>query len=159
MMIDVFVVLVPLAVLPIVLLFGFVGCSVPDFWIGSIALQWGAGFNGDIKSLEVTFQYLPNNGESSSSYIVSATLTDMELTSFFGGQSIDKTGVLHLSSVPNGTLTCNCVITQTVTAQTTAVNDSQPMEPNTWTPAFILSRNGTGFETTNFLLTIAPEPN
>jgi hypothetical protein len=66
-MIDVFVLLVPLAVLPIVLIFVFVGCSLDSAGIpGAPRLSLPAGLNLTVASMEVTVKVTGEDGESQS---------------------------------------------------------------------------------------------
>jgi hypothetical protein len=146
-MIDWFIVLVPLAALPVVMLFVFIGCALNSEGIAwpMVALFIGKGFDTDIQSIEVTFQYNLAGGESPSNLRVSVTLQPPSLTA---GTFINKTSELNLLDEPAGSLNCTCVITKKQTLEQFTVSGDQiyggdPEESDL--VAFGLFRDGDSF--------------
>ena len=66
MMIDWFVLLVPLAVVPVVLVFGFVGCTLDSSGVPRAQLSYPAGLKQVLLEMEVTVEVTGANGESQS---------------------------------------------------------------------------------------------
>ena len=65
-MIDWFVLLIPLAVVPIVLVFGFVGCTLDSSGVPRAQLSYPAGLKQLLVEMEVTVEVTGANGESQS---------------------------------------------------------------------------------------------
>ena len=146
-MMDWFVLLVPLAALPIALLFVFVGCALDTSGVPlpTVALLIEAGFETDIDTVKVTFQYSLSSGESPSNLTAIQTLSGPNLVE---GTFIDKSSDLNLAGQPEGELSCTCLITRKTLEQAT-VSGSQSYsgdpESRDLTP-FDLAREGAGFK-------------
>jgi hypothetical protein len=116
MTIDWVLVLAPLAVLPVVLLLVFVGCSLDPYGdVASlpIALLFldPADFI-DMVSLKVHLQYTLETGQSPPNLRGSTNLTGVGLGAFvISGGFIDLSGVVNLLGQPDGMLDCICTVT------------------------------------------------
>ena len=108
---DGFIVLAPLVALPIVLLFGFVGCHVADIPGENtpfIELVWAPDLDfSDVKSISVTFSYSFDTGEAPSNLMATVPL-DQALLKVL--TSVDVTAHLDLTDLPDGHLHCDCRI-------------------------------------------------
>jgi hypothetical protein len=146
-MMDWIVLLVPLAALPIALLFVFVGCALDTSGtpLPTVALLIGAGFETDIDTVKVTFQYSLSSGESPSNLTAIQTLSGSDLDE---GTLIDKSSDLNLVDQPEGKLSCTCLITRKTLEQVTissAQSYSGDPESRDLTP-FELFREGANFK-------------
>lgn len=109
---DWLVYLSPLALLPIVLLFGFVGCrlNTKGTPLPLVALVIGKGMESGIASVLVEFQFRLHSGEAASNRYISFTIASADLVE---GAVFDKTDELDLMGGPNGILECTCSVTET----------------------------------------------
>jgi hypothetical protein len=116
MMIDWVLLLAPLAALPVVLLLGFVGCTLPrtgDLPVAPIGLYLPVADVFEFESLEVNLQYTLDTGQSPPNLVASTKLTGPELGVFAAnlGGLVPLTGILDLSGQPDGMLRCWCTVT------------------------------------------------
>jgi hypothetical protein len=148
-MVDWFVLLVPLAALPIVLLFVFIGCSLDRSGIPLpvVGIVMGAGLSTGVDNVKVEFQYSLLSKESPSDLNLKLTLQGAQLAE---DTFIDRSSELNLTSEPEGHLECKCVITKqsleqvTVSAQQFYSGDPELQE----LVAFLLFQKGESFELT-----------
>jgi len=147
-MLDWFVLLVPLAVLPIILLFAFVGCPLDRSGLAtSLPFSWGPGLgDGDVTSIVVTFTASVAEGEGGGSVFEgpkSVTLSGAQLVTG------DSVGIVFLTLPEYGPVTCNCTVTGTTPAAPGSppalVKEKLEDEP---APPFHLSRDQAGFHLT-----------
>lgn len=118
-MTDWLVYLSPLLLLPIVMLFGFVGCTLNTKGspAATVALVIGKGMDTGVESVLVEFQYrLKPSNEAASNMFLTFTLTSSDLTE---GSVFDKTDELQLWDAPFGHLECTCEVTETATSKKT----------------------------------------
>ncbi len=114
MTIDWVLVLAPLAALPVVLLFAFVGCSLPDVTFGLPSFIPIGLYLPDlatvfeITSLEVIVQYTPAN--LSGSFTVQGLPTSplLVLSAINSGGLLDVGSALGLPAIAPGELHCTC---------------------------------------------------
>jgi hypothetical protein len=113
-MIDWFVLLTPLAVLPIVLLFAFVGCAFKTSPIETddpstapikprVWLHYGPGFEKGIDSLEVRFEYQPLD-DPDTHVLSQETLQEFDPS----GGDVDRTNWANLEQFIPCLLYCYC---------------------------------------------------
>ena len=118
-MIDWLLYLSPLLLFPIVMLFGFVGCTLnmKGSPAATAALVIGKGMDTGVESVLVEFQYrlYPSDEESNN---LTFTLTSSDLVE---GKVFDKTDDLALWNLPKGILDCTCEITEAGTSNKTAL--------------------------------------
>src|ERR1700737_3366246 len=103
MTIDGLIGLAPFVVLPVVLLLGFVGCSVPDVQFReSVILQWDTHFNTtNVDDIDVRFTYEPLIGEAPSNLVAQGTFAASDFVNLV---YIDLSSQLNLNDQPDGTL-------------------------------------------------------
>ena len=147
--------LAPLVAVPVVLLFAFAGCSVPNLYLLPNVL-WAGGLQTGIQSIEIAFRLDPNSGESPSNLHPPAKLlTGAELDDFFVN-GLNMSDVAPWAEGSPGILTCSCAITHdtaTVPVHLLAVVSFDISgDVNAF---FQLSRTGTGFSQSDFSLTSA----
>jgi hypothetical protein len=114
-MIDWFVVLAPLAALPIVMLLVFVGCVPDATFVDPVPIGLYLPLSDVFKfdSLDVNLQYTLDTGQSPPNLVASTKLTGPELGVFAAnlGGLVPLTGILDLSGQPDGMLRCWCTVT------------------------------------------------
>jgi hypothetical protein len=111
-MIDGFVLLAPLILLPIILLFVFIGCTLDTTGAQvAVRLVYGPGFETDIESIEVKFEFNPV--EPLSHLVAIETLTHDEILP--EGNSVVKETLVSLGD--EGEIECTCVITKMQTPE------------------------------------------
>jgi hypothetical protein len=118
-MIDWIVLLTPLAVLPIVVLFAFIGCTnnYDQFrehhdngqskvnGVPLVRLRYGPGFEHGVESLDVRFLYEPDH-KPEVEVAPHEPLTQFDST----GGVVDRTGEANLGQAANGWLSCHCAV-------------------------------------------------
>ena len=143
-MLDWFVLLVPLAVLPIILLFAFVGCPLDrSGQATSLPFSWGPGLgNGDVTSIVVTFTASVAEGEGGGSVFKGPTTVTLSGAQLVTGGTV---GITFLTLQDYGPVTGICTVTGTVAAG----NLPDPLPPKEKLedeppPPFHLSRDSSG---------------
>jgi len=152
MMIDWFVVLAPLAALPIVLLFVFIGCPVPPAIFGPLPIGLYLPEFKDVlefESLEVHLQYTLDTGQSPPDLRGSIKLMSPEILLFalYSGGLVSLSDLVDLVGQPDGELDCRCTVTLFgAMFQPSPVDGSVFMSPNNADGAyFFLFRNEADF--------------
>jgi hypothetical protein len=147
-MIDGFVVLSPLVVLPVVVLFVFVGCAldrsgIPGDGPGGagaptkprVRFRYGPGFETGIASLDVRFLYTPKTEFTPHEIAPADPLTVFNPN----GGVVDRTGQAGLDQAAPGWLSCACDVTAG-NVVTTINFGTQTNDGNQELGTFVLSR-------------------
>jgi hypothetical protein len=155
-MIDWFALLMPLAALPIVALFAFVGCQliwgVDDynyaFW-PIVGLHYVDGFQTDVDNFTVTFQFVLDEGTTSSELTATETRANADISP--AGEFIDKRTEVDLREQGAGDLNCTCIITKIGDPKPITKSNSQHYDgdpEDTYLNYFELVRDGDSFDVT-----------
>jgi hypothetical protein len=158
MMADWFVLLVPFALLPVVLLFAFVGCQVffpvdPYVPSGSywpmVGLHYPPGLQTDVDTLRITFQFVDEGSdEALNTESAMETLGNSDIKP--EGEFKDMRAQLDMRNFGPGKLTCTCEITKVgTTTPIPAVSNYQNYDPDPEESVlnyFELARDGDGFK-------------
>jgi hypothetical protein len=157
-MIDWFVLLIPLLVLTLIVLFGFVGCALdseggPGFV--PLTLQYAPGLQTDVKSIDVTFTYAMFHTE----IFHEVKVGNGEVSATLKNDSINSSGGLiaagsDISLTYRAEITCKCVVITSPapadadTPETEHVLDAAEREKDEDEnpPTFQLQRAGSEFE-------------
>jgi hypothetical protein len=144
-MIDWFVLLIPLAVAPIVLVFGFVGCTLDSSGIPRAQLSYPAGLKQLLVEMEVTVEVTGANGESQSD---TKTLQGEDLLP--EGDLVDFFIVLdEIDAEEEGSAKCQCDL---IVMGNPDFGVGLTADHDTATGTFVLTVTGTGLNPTDFHL-------
>jgi hypothetical protein len=149
-MIDGFVLLIPLVLLPILVLFVFVGCVLDRSGNRSAPIRFSyVGDFSDVQRIEVTFTFTPTEQEGSQFADAAGTL-DIK------GDQVQPNGATDLpdgtvSFSDEGTVTCSCTVTkkppqpgdpaEQFTTDSLGKDKDEDADP----PPFTLVRDGAAF--------------
>jgi hypothetical protein len=147
-MIDWFVLLIPLVLLPILVLFVFVGCPLDRSGNRSAPIRFSyVGDYSDVQSIEATFTFTPSKTEGSEfpHSVGVIPLTGDQVKP--GGDTDLPDGTLFLPDI--GTLKCSCTITKKLSQPgEQPIKEDSPdkdKDEDEDPPSFTLVRDGAAF--------------
>jgi hypothetical protein len=145
--IDWFVVLTPLLLLPVFLPFVFVGCALNSHGAPAqpVRLTFGEGVGNHVDSVTVMFTFTPS-GAPAPTLAAIETLTGGEISA--ADSMVDKTDEFAMHKQPPGDLICTCTITKKDTLEevTKALGQKHDMDAGTILSIFELTTDGDSFE-------------
>jgi hypothetical protein len=154
-MTDWFALLTPLLVLPIILLFVFVGCALDRAGHSNlpILLRIGSGFETGVESIAITFTFDPKSGEMTATWAAGQSASDFDATlTLLGplpanGYELTEYGVNALQLESEGDVKCECVVTKTATLEKATESSIAPKHADEELGGhFHLTRNGEAFD-------------
>lgn len=149
-MIDWFVALTPLILLPLFLALGFLGCGLDRSGtpLQPVRLIIGPGFDDHIATLSVMFTFFTPSGAPSPSHSAVETLQNADIPS--EGGSIDKSDEFAMHTQPAGDLICTCNITKKDTLEnvTKALGQQHKPDDGIGLGIFELTFDGDNFDIT-----------